>query len=205
MAKTTSKQAGKSAKSAKPTKRVSSNSDSFVPEDVMGAGENNFLNFKDTDETKIRIISKPVVGWVSWGEDEEGNRKPTRTAIDDQPDMNDFEDDNKPKKFMALIVIDRNDDDKKKVVELTQQSIIKAINALASNPDWGSPFTYDINITSKGEGLKKRYTITPSPKKPLAKNVITDVQENPCNLDNYFDDKSPWECEEGEETELFFK
>ena len=195
----------KSTKSAKVAKKSGSNSDSFVPEDVMGAGESAFLNLKNSDEVKFRIISMPVIGWVAWDEDEEGNKKPTRTAIDDQPDMDAYDEDNQPRKFMALIVIDRNDEDKKKVLELTQQSIIKAINALSSNPDWGKPFSYDINVVKKGEGLKTRYTVTPSPKKPLAKNVIRDAQEKPCNLDNYFEDKSPWECEDGDETELFFK
>ena len=185
----------KQSKSAKPAKKTSS-SDDFIPNDVVSGGAARYLKFKQGDN-KIRIISNPIVGWLEWVD-----KKPVRTTIDNEPEAND--EDNKPKKFMALAVIDREDDDKVKILEITQQSVIKAIRALTANPDWGKPFSYDLTVTKTGEDLKTKYVVTPSPKKPLSKDAIKEAQETPCNLDNLFEGADAWNTEDGE-TEYFFK
>ena len=105
---------------------------------------------------------------------------------------------------MALAVID-HEDETVKILELTQQSIIKAIKAYAANPDWGNPFSYDLTIGKSGEGLKTKYTVQASPKKPLAKNLVSTANEKPCNLDALYEGSDPWDVEDGEETEYFFK
>ena len=172
--------------------------DSFVPAGATGGGSNNYFKPKE-EENIIRIISKPIVGWVLWED-----KKATRTQIDDQPDP--AEDGTKPKKFMTMVVVDRNDDDKVKIFECTQQSIIKAIKALSDNPKWGKPFAYDINIEKQGDALKTKYTVTPSPKSPLEKNVIKAANEKRCYLDALFEGNDPWDVEDVDEvTPYFFK
>jgi hypothetical protein len=177
-------------------KKSSSSSDDFIPSEAVSGGSALYLKLQK-GENKIRIISKPVVGWLEWVD-----KKPVRTPIDEEPEAAD--DENKPKKFMTMAVIDREDNDKVKIMELTQQSIIKAIRALTSNPDWGTPFGYDIVITKSGEDLKTKYVVTPSPKKPLGKEAIKAASAAPCNLDNLFEGKDPWNTDDGE-TEYFFK
>lgn len=180
---------------AKPAKSKAQ-SDDFVPDEVVSGGGNSYLSLSKNDQVKIRIISKPIFGWLSWED-----KTPVRTHIDDEPEV--IDEDNKPRKFMSVAVIDR-DDDAVKILEMTQQSVIKAIKALAANPDWGNPFSYDITISKTGEGLKTKYTVQPSPKKPLAKDVIKAAQEKPVNLDAVFEGLNPWEADE-EQTEYFFK
>ena len=90
-------------------------------------------------------------------------------------------------------------------LELTQQSIIKAIKAYAANPDWGNPFSYDLTIGKSGEGLKTKYTVQASPKKPLAKHLVSDANEKPCNLDALYEGTDPWDVESGDVTEYYFK
>lgn len=199
-------QMSKSTKSAKPTKPAKkskvSDDDAFVSSDAVSGGD--ALYFKpQTDENRVRVISMPIFGWVEWTEDEEGKRKPVRTQIDDKPE--DSDDDNKAKKFMTIAIIDREDDDKVKIWEITQQSIIKAIKALSDTPDWGKPFAYDIIVTKTGEDLKTKYVVTPCPKKQLDKSIVREAQQRPCNLDKLFEGENPWEVEDGEETEYFFK
>jgi hypothetical protein len=186
----------KNTKSAKSTKKQTSSSDSFIPDDAVSGGSSRYLKFQDGDNP-IRIISNPIIGWLEWVD-----KKPVRTAIDDEPEGGD--EDNKPKKFMTVAVIDRNDDNKVKILEVTQQSVIKAIRALTANPDWGKPFGYDIVVTKSGADLKTKYVVTPSPKKPLSKDVIKEAQESPCNLEQLFEGADPWNTEDGE-TEYFFK
>jgi len=190
----------KSAKSTKSTKKVES--DAFISEESLGSGDAAYLKF-EKGANAFRIISKPITGWVDWVEDEDENRKPVRTPLSDgEPEAS--SEDQKPKKFVAFVVIDRADG-VVKILELTQQSIIKGIKTLAENPKWGNPFSYDINVEKTGEKLKTKYAVTPSPKEPLSKLEIADALERPCNLEKLMDGENPWEVEEGEETEYIFK
>lgn len=193
------KQVAQQTKNAKPTKKVES--EGFISEESLGGGDAAYLKF-EKGANSFRIISKPIAGWVDWVEDEDGNRKPIRTPMSDgEPEAAD--EDNKPRKFVTFAVIDRADG-LVKILELTQQSIIKGIKTLADNPAWGNPFSYDINVDRTGEKLKTKYAVTPSPKKPLSKSEIADAQERPCNLEKLFDGENPWEVED-EATEYFFK
>jgi len=183
-----------STQKAAPAK--SKASEDFISDDAVSSGSSSYMKLVK-GENKIRIISKPVTGWLEWVD-----KKPTRYPINEEPEAAD--DDNKPKKFLAMAVIDQNDEGVK-ILELTQQSVIKAIKALTGNPDWGNPFSYDITIEKTGEDLKTKYTVTPSPKKPLAKHLVKAAAEKPCNLENLFDGTDPWDVDGGAETEYHLK
>lgn len=186
---------------AKQAKNAKTNDD-FVSDDAVSSGSASYMKL-ETGDNKFRAISKPIHGWIVWNEDEEGNRKPSRTEINDEPDAPSDDPKDKPKKFLALVVIDHADDEVK-ILEITQQSIIKAIKALASNVDWGNPFTYDINVAKKGEGMKTKYTVTPSPKKKLAKELVKAANEKPCNLDALYEGADPWNVEGDDAVEYHF-
>lgn len=174
----------------------SKSSDEFISDDVVSSGAANYVKLA-TGDNKLRIISKPITGWVEWID-----KKPTRYPINEEPEGED--DENPPKKFLAVVVIDHSDDEVK-ILELTQQSVIKAIKALAGNPDWGNPFSYDLNIKKSGEGLKTKYAVTPSPKKPLAKELVKAAMSKPCNLDALYEGTDPWDVDGSEVTEYEFK
>lgn len=176
------------AKTQKPQNKQSSNDDAFISDEVAAGGASSYLKL-EKGENKLRIISKPVAGWIEWVD-----KVPHRFTLDEQPETTDEE--NPPKKFLAMAVID-HEDGQVKIWEVTQKSIIKAIKALAENPDWGNPFTYDITVTKTGEDLKTKYVVTPSPKKPLAKELVKAAQARPCNLLALFEGEDPWE--EGDE------
>lgn len=197
----------KSAKSAKHARHAKQNtkpvkkstqSDDFVSEDAVSSGSASYMKLEKGDN-KFRVISKPIAGWLEWID-----KKPIRTPLDDgEPEASD--EDNKPRKFIALVVIDRKDGNVK-ILEITQQSIIKSIRALSNNPDWGKPFSYDINVKKEGEDLKTKYTVTPSPKKPLSKTDIAAAKEKPCNLEALYEGEDPWDVENADSvTEYFFK
>ena len=181
------------AKTQKPQSKKSS--DAFVDDDAVSAGGSSYMKLESGENT-FRAISKPITGWVVWeGDDDE--RKPVRTPIaDGEPDAPSDDPKDKPKKFMALVVIDRADDEVK-ILEITQQSIIKAIKALAENAKWGNPFTYDISVVKKGEGKKTRYTVTPEPKSVLSKELIKAAMAKPCDLEQLYEGENPW-GEDGE-------
>lgn len=191
------------AKQQPPKKANKVQSDDFISDEVAAGSGNGYMKF-DTGANKFRAISKPIEGWEVWEEDEDGNRKPVRTQLaDGEPEAPSDDPKDKPKKFLALAVIDRADDEVK-ILEITQKSVLKAIQGLARNPDWGNPFTYDINVSKKGEGMKTRYTVQPSPKSKLSKEDIKAARERPCNLEAFYDGENPWEVED-EVTEYFLK
>lgn len=184
------------AKNAKAAKKEESND--FIGEDSLSTGSASYMKLEKGD-SKFRIISKPISGWLEWID-----KKPIRTTLGDgEPEATD--DDSPPKKFVAFAVIDRKDG-LVKILELTQQSVIKAIRALANNPDWGNPFTYDINVTKTGESLKTKYTVQPSPKKPLNKVEMAEADEKKCNLEALFAGEDPWDVDGADNvTEYFYK
>lgn len=190
----------KQTKSTKPAKAESG----FISDEAAAGGSAAYMKW-ESGENKIRVISKPIEGWIVWEEDEDGDRKPVRSQLSDgEPDAPSEDPKDAPKKFVTVVVIDRADDEVK-ILEITQKSIIKAIKALAMNPKWGNPFSYDINVEKKGADKKTRYTVTPDPKSALSKNEIKAANEKQCNLDALFVGENPWEVEGDEVTEYFFK
>ena len=188
----------KQTKNTKSTKSAKNADDSFISDDAVGSGSSSYMKLEKGDN-KIRLISKPIAGYVEWID-----KKPVRTPITDgEPEATDEE--NPPKKFIAVAIIDQKDSNVK-ILEVTQQSVIKAIRALANNADWGNPFTYDLNINKSGEDLKTKYVVTPSPKKALSKEAIKKAGEKPCALEQLFQGEDPWKTEDADEvTEYFFK
>lgn len=189
------------AKAAKATSKKAADDD-FVSDDVVSSGSNSYMKFEKGDN-EIRIISKPINGWVVWEEDPDDSeaKVPKRCTLEDgEPDAPSKDPMDKPKKFMAVAVIDHADGEVK-IAEITQQSIIKAIKALSANPKWGNPFSYDLTITKSGEGKKTRYAVQPSPKKALSKEQVKAAQEKPCYLDALYEGEDPWDVEDKDATE----
>lgn len=184
----------KNAKNAKVAKRAD---DDFIPAEVA-SGSSSYFKIGQGDN-KVRIISHPVAGWLEWVD-----KQPVRTTLaDGEPEASD--DENPPKQFIAMAVIDQEDGNVK-IWEITQKSIMKSIRQLTNNPDWGQPFGYDLNIEKKGDGLKTKYTVTPSPKKPLSKEAIKKAGAKPCALENLFEGEDPWDVDGVKEvTEYHFK
>lgn len=190
----------KKTANAKPAKETD---DAFVSDDAISSGSGNYVGKLENGTSKFRIISMVILGWLEWIEDGE-KKKPVRSKIDEQPETTD--DENPPKKFMAMVVIDRKDG-QAKIWEITQQGIIKKIKALTADKDWGKPFSYDIAVTKAGEGLKTKYEVNPCPKKPLEKQLQIDAAEKPCNLDALYDGLDPWKEENHTDgiTQYYFK
>lgn len=186
------------SKQTKNTKSAKNADGPYISEDATSSNASSYMKLEKGDN-KIRLISKPIAGYVEWID-----KKPVRTPITDgQPEATDEE--NPPRKFIAVAIIDQKDGNVK-ILEVTQQSVIKAIRALANNADWGNPFTYDLNINKSGEDLKTKYVVTPSPKKALSKEAIKKAGEKPCALEQLFQGEDPWSTEDADEvTEYFFK
>lgn len=167
----------------------------FLPQDYEAPeGGGNYMKLKD-GENKIRILSKPVVGWVDWKD-----KKAYRFPMDKKPEKP--LDKNPIKHFWAFIVWNYNDQ-AIQILEVTQQTIQTQIINLTKDEDWGMPFDYDIKISKKGRDLDTKYSVIPANKKPVADEVQKSALDKPCYLDALFTGADPWTVTD-KQTELAF-
>jgi hypothetical protein len=156
----------------------------FLPDSYeLPQSGGNYMKLQD-GENKIRILSKPIVGWLDWKD-----KTPYRFQMKSKPDkpMGD-----KPiRHFWAFIVWSYNNQ-AIQILEITQQTIQSAITNLSRDSEWGSPFAYDLKINKKGKSLDTEYSVTPSPKKPLPDDIQKAALDKPCNLEALFHDSDPW-------------
>lgn len=150
-----------------------------VPKTVSG-----YAKLEDGDN-KFRILSKPIIGWVDWKD-----QKPVRFAMNNKPEKP-FDPAKEIKHFWAVIawncVAQRL-----QILEITQGGLQKKIIELSDNADWGAPYKYDITITKEGTGLKTKYSLVPSPPKPISEEIIEAFKAKPIQLDLLFTSDDPF-------------
>lgn len=137
------------------------NNDGFLPDDyAVPTSDSKYMKFEQGDN-KFRVLEKPIFGWEGWIE-EAGKRTPARFRMDQKPtDLRRF-DKQRVHHFWAMPVW--NFQAKAvQVLQITQNGIQKAIEALARNEDWGSPLGFNITVKREGEKLDTEYFVNPSP------------------------------------------
>jgi hypothetical protein len=155
---------------------------------------NYYLKLQE-GENRIRILSKPVLGWEDWD-----NKRPVRYQYENKPAKSC--DPTKPvKHFWAFVVFNYNEE-QIQVMHVTQATIRKALEALCRDNDWGSPYNYDIKIIKTGEGVDTEYSVNPVPHKQVDGYLISCFNERRCNLEALFDNGDPFSREWDSYTEL---
>ncbi len=157
-------------------------------------GPSNYVKL-ETGDTKVRILSKPTIGWSYWNTEQKPVRiaGTTEPAVDKSLIHKDKFGNQHVKHFWAMVVYNYNAK-QIQVLEITQSSILTSLKDLAENADWGSPFLYDINIKKEGAGKETTYTVTPVPPKPVSEEVKAAFKARPANLQALFTGKDPFEA-----------
>ena len=168
-------------------------SNNFLPEgyEVPTSG-GSYFKFKQGQNT-FRIVTKPIIGWLGWTED----NKPERRRTKDELASVELKD--KIKHFWAFGVYDFNTKSVQ-VLELTQSTILSALTELFNNPAWGSPFGYNITIIKTGESLETSYTVQPTPPSEVNQEIKDKVLATPLNLAALYDSGDPFEVITQDET-----
>lgn len=157
----------------------------------------------------IRILSAPLLGYVLFTDD----RKPIRRQYDpENPTLGDFRREELPglkaqkdengnyqgsRHFWMMLVWDYKDY-APKILEITQQTIIRSLHNVIEDDDWGNPKNFDINIHRQGTGrFDTEFTVTPKPKKDVDDAIteaIIELQENNLlDLNKIWDGGYPFE------------
>ncbi len=145
-------------------------------------GPSNYTKLEEGD-TKVRILSKPLLGWQYFNND----NKPVRIEGATQPSIDkslikiDKYSKQQVKHFWAMVVWNYKVKEIQ-VLEVSQSSIQGRIKELSKSTDWGSPFAYDITINKSGTGVDTEYSVTPIPPKPLSDEAKSAFKSKPCNL-----------------------
>lgn len=159
----------------------------FLPQDYQAPKPTSQLYLKLQDgENRIRILSRPIVGWEDWNLE----KKPVRYKMNEKPTKS--VDPAKPMKhFWAFIVWNVNEE-QIQIMHITQSTIRICLESLSKDQDWGSPFEYDIKINKKGEKMETEYTVNPAPHKPVSQEVLRAFKERPIQLEALFEGLDPF-------------
>lgn len=154
--------------------------------EVPESSGSRYFKFKK-EANKFRVLSAPVLGYEFWNL--EG--KPVR--LKDVPEVtpDNMREGDKIKHFWAFAVW--NYDAKSvQILEITQASIQRQIEDLVTNDDWGTPQDYDITVNATGDGLKREYTVQPSPHKEVPEDARKAYKSTPVDLEAFFSGGDPF-------------
>ena len=158
----------------------------FLPDsyEVPAGGNGGYMKFKEGANT-FRALSRPVIGWVGWLDDK------TPIRVRNEAELNDKQLRERPKHFWAFVVWNYQTQ-AIEVLEISQATIQRALEALINNQSWGSPFNYDITVTRTGAALDTAYMVAPSPPSPIAKPIEEALIGTPVNLELLFINDDPF-------------
>lgn len=147
---------------------------------------------------KFRILSPIEIGWEGWKDNKPFRHRGALCQI--KPEQVDLNQNGKPN-INYIWVMSAYDYQTKavKVLELTQKTIMQALQALEENEDWGDLMKYDITITKGKNGDKTTYTTMPSPVKPLAPEIVQLYKDSKETLDKTINEMFDMEVEQIDE------
>ncbi len=146
----------------------------------------NYMRFQE-GENVFRALSSAIVGYEYFTNE----NKPVRSkeVFDTAP--SDMKKDGKIKHFWCFVVY--NETSKRiQILELTQSSIMKTMQAYIKNPKWGNPREYDFIVTKTGSGLDTEYAVSVNPKSPLDESIIKRFQDMKIDLELLYIGEDPF-------------
>ncbi len=154
-----------------------------------------YLKMKENKKYTFRIMSKPVIGWEYWTEDQKG-RKPHRVVgYDEVPEkyINPVNKKDRVKHFWAFVIWNR-DDELVQIMDITQTTIQDAIKRYAQDPDWGTPVnSYDLVVEREDNNGFVEYSVTAKPPKPTEEHVEAIIDATYVDLQALYKGEDPFD------------
>ena len=159
----------------------------FLPKDFAVPSTSNYMKLVE-GKNKFRVLSDAITGWEYWTVD----KKPisSRTEFEEMPNNN-----GKPPKFFIAFVVWNYQDERVQILEITQKTIITALQVMNEDSDWGEPSKYDITVNRTGTTMENtEYTVTPKDAE-LAQAIGEAYKKTSINLEALYDGKDPFSTE----------
>lgn len=142
-----------------------------------GGGYLSLSKLPDGGSVRFALLSdEPLEGYECWGS-ANGTNKPFRfseepTYEDVIAEMGEFE----PRegrggpgtvdvKFFVALPVFNYESGKVQVLQITQKSVIKELDAISQVEEYSNLLEWDFSISKKGSGLLTEYTVRPVPRK----------------------------------------
>lgn len=150
----------------------------------------------ETGENKFRILEKPIFGWEAWEIPVDGGKdKPVRFPMNKKPNDLRIYRDQRVNHFWAMPVWNFKTK-RVEILQITQKTVLSAIENLARNEDWGSPLGYSITVTKEGSTKEDtKYHVAPTPHKELPEEVqkaFLEVKNKGFNLNELYRGGDPF-------------
>lgn len=151
----------------------------------------------------FRVLSSAIVGYEWWETHGEAGRKPHRVrTLEEVPAevRNTLDDQRKAKHFWAFTVYNYKAQ-AVQVLVLKQQTIMRPIEALGGNPNWGSPKGYDLVVEKTRTGSQPRdveYSVIPEPPTQLDPGIAVLAKSVPVDLTALYRGEDPFAEAEGQ-------
>jgi hypothetical protein len=72
------------------------------------------------------------------------------------------------------------------ILEITQVTIQTALQSLIQNEDWGDRRKYSISVNRAGEKMEMKYSVVPSPAKPVPPDISKAYEGRYVNIEALF-------------------
>ncbi len=160
----------------------------FLPEGyVKPVSSGGFMKLQDGDN-QFRILSKAITGYEYWTED----KKPVRSKTEFASTPN-IKKDSKAKHFWAVVVWNYTTK-AVEILEITQSTIMSAIENLMGDSDFGDPRGYDIKVTRSGQGIETEYSTIAKPPKETPADILMAYVDKKINLEALYENGNPFEA-----------
>ena len=178
----------------------------FLPKNYeMPESEHRYMEFAEGQNT-FRILSAAIVGFEWWEDTGNGDRVPRRVRTAEEVPQgvrNATDSRDKAKHFWAFPVYNY-EAQAIQVLEIKQQTIMRAIDALVKSRKWGNPQGYDLIVEKVKTGsrdLDVEYHVIPEPPSELDEGIAELSRQVPVNLEALYEGKDPFGQEAEEEPE----
>jgi hypothetical protein len=178
----------------------------FLPKDYeLPESERRFAEFEEGANT-FRILTPAIVGYEWWVDTKGGGRTPIRVRTEAEVPSevrNATESQDKPKHFWAFAVYNYATHSIQ-VLEVKQQTIMRALETLVNSPKWGNPQGYDLTIEKVKTGSRDRdveYHVIPEPPSPLDEGIAELAKQVPVSLEALYEGEDPFGEPEVEEAQ----
>lgn len=166
----------------------------FLPDNYETPQGGNYMRLEQ-GENRLRVLGPAVVGNEFWTT-EDGARKPVRRRIgeaihDSELGVDQYGKPERVKHFWAMPVWNTRAG-QVQILEITQKTIMAAIEGLYRDPEWGDPAEYDIKINKSGSGMETEYRVTPVPKSPISPEVAEAFADAAPDCQALFDGGDPF-------------
>ena len=178
----------------------------FTPDKFAESQVGNYMKFEE-GENRIRILEKPITGYVYW-EDAEGNLVPKNemagkggkpVRVKSWEGLTNAQ--RGAMKGFAAMVVWNYQAERIQILEVKQVGIMNALEALSLSKSWGDVTSFDIVITKTRTGINPtdvEYSVMPEPKEPVSKEIKEAYKEAHIDLEALYRGEDPFGVEKTE-------